>query len=149
MESFVNDPVESNEHGQASTAARLWSVLLTAALLLGAGAARAAEPTGAELFAKHCATCHGPEGEGGGPAASAMKVAPPNLRTLAKRSGGTFPHDAIAAYIDGREQVASHGDRLMPVWGDFLQRPEDKGSEAPVRARIEALVAFIELLQYR
>jgi hypothetical protein len=37
----------------------------------------------------------------------------------------------------------------MPVWGDFLQRPEDKGSEAPVRARIEALVAFIELLQYR
>jgi mono/diheme cytochrome c family protein len=149
MESLVADPMKSNAHRQAATAPWHWTVLLTVGLLLGAAGARAAEPTGAELFAKHCATCHGAEGEGGGPAASAMKVAPPNLRTLAKRSGGPFPHDAIAAYIDGREQVASHGDRLMPVWGDFLQRAEDKGSEAPVRARIEALVAFIELLQYR
>jgi hypothetical protein len=78
-----------------------------------------------------------------------MSVTMPNLRSLAKRNGGTFPRDAVAAYIDGREQIASHGDRLMPVWGDFLQRPEDKGSEAPVRARIDALIEFIERLQYR
>jgi len=119
------------------------------ALLLGAALVFAAEPSGDALFAKHCATCHGADGEGGGPAASAMKVTPPNLRTLTKRHGGTFPRDAIAAYIDGREPVTSHGDRLMPIWGDFLQRPEDKGADAPVRARIEALVDFIERLQYR
>jgi mono/diheme cytochrome c family protein len=119
------------------------------ALFLCAAVASAAEPSGDALFAKHCATCHGADGEGGGPAADAMKVTMPNLRTLAKRNGGTFPRDAVAAYIDGREQIASHGDRLMPVWGDFLQRAEDKGTEAPVRMRIEALVEFIERLQYR
>lgn len=119
------------------------------ALLLGAAVASAAEPGGDVLFAKHCAACHGMDGEGGGPVASAMKVTPPNLRTLTKRHGGTFPRDAVVAYIDGREQVAAHGDRLMPVWGDFLQRPEDQGLDAPVRARIDALVDFIERLQYR
>jgi len=124
-------------------------LLVPIALFLGATVASAAEPSGDALFAKHCATCHGVGGEGDGPAATAMKVTMPNLRSLAKRSGGAFPRDAVVAYIDGREQVASHGDRLMPVWGDFLQRPEDKGLDAPVRMRIEALVDFIERLQYR
>lgn len=124
-------------------------VTLSIALLLGAALAYAAEPAGDALFAKHCATCHGADGEGGGPAASAMKVTPPNLRTLAKRNGGTFPREAVANYIDGRKQVTSHGDRVMPIWGDFLQRPEDNGLDAPVKARIDALVDFIERLQYR
>jgi mono/diheme cytochrome c family protein len=123
------------------------ALLLTASSL--ASAAHAAEPQGDALFATHCATCHGADGEGGGPVASVMNVSMPNLRTLAKRNGGVFPRDAITAYIDGREQVASHGDRLMPIWGDFLQMPADKGNQEPVRARIAALVSFIERLQYR
>ena len=36
----------------------------------------------------------------------------------------------------------------MPVWGDFLQLPDDKGGDEPMRARIAAIVAFIERLQY-
>jgi mono/diheme cytochrome c family protein len=123
--------------------------LVAIGVFLGTTVASAAEPSGDALFAKHCATCHGTDGEGGGPAASAMKVTMPNLRSLAKRNGGVFPRDAVAAYIDGRQNAASHGDRLMPVWGDFLQRPEDKDSDAPVQARIDALVKFIERLQYR
>jgi len=144
----VNDRCDSHEY-RSRIASWAWPFLLTATSLLGAGAAAAAETDGGALFAKHCATCHGADGEGGGPVAAAMKVTMPNLRTLAKRNGGTFPRDAVAAYIDGRDQVASHGDRLMPVWGDFLQLPEDKGAEAPLRARIDALVQFIERLQYR
>ena len=123
--------------------------LLAGALLTTGTPARAAEPTGDELFARHCATCHGPAGEGDGPAANAMKIAPPNLRALAKGNGGQFPRDAIEAYIDGRKQVAAHGDRLMPIWGDFLQMPADKGDEEPMRRRIAALADFIERLQYR
>ena len=144
----MNDRSHSNAH-RARITSRACPILLTTALLLGAASAGAAEPTGDALFAKHCATCHGANGEGDGPVADVMKVAVPNLRTLAKRNGGTFPRDSVGAYIDGRSQVASHGDRLMPVWGDFLQRPEDKGSDAPVRMRIDALVQFIERLQYR
>jgi mono/diheme cytochrome c family protein len=123
--------------------------LLAGALLFGAAASRAAEPTGDQLFAAHCASCHGTDGEGGGPAANAIQITPPNLRTLAKRNGGRFPRDAVESYIDGRKQVEAHGDRLMPVWGDFLQMPSDKGSQEPVRQRIAALADFIERLQYR
>ena len=123
------------------------ALLLTAASL--ATVAHAAEPKGDALFATHCATCHGADGEGGGPVAGVMNIPMPNLRTLAKRNGGVFPADAVAAYIDGREQAASHGDRLMPVWGDFLQMPGDKNNPELVRGRIAALVTFIEQLQYR
>jgi hypothetical protein len=76
-----------------------------------------------------------------------MKVAPPNLRMLAKRNGGKFPRTAVEAYIDGTKQVASHGDRLMPIWGDFLQ--SDNKTQDPVRRRIASLADFIERLQYR
>jgi mono/diheme cytochrome c family protein len=122
--------------------------LVTASLLV-APMAQAAEPKGDALFARHCAACHGREGEGGGPVASVMNVTTPNLRTLAKRNGGVFPKEAVAAYIDGRKQVAAHGDRVMPVWGDLLQTLGDKNGEQDARARINALVAFIEQLQYR
>jgi mono/diheme cytochrome c family protein len=122
---------------------------LAGALLLGSAASRAAEPTGDQLFAVHCGACHGVAGEGDGPAASTLKINVPNLRTLAKRNGGTFPSEAVAAYIDGRNFIVSHGDHVMPVWGDFLQLPSDNGSDEPVRRRIAALVAFIERLQYR
>lgn len=123
--------------------------VLGGALLVCGAPLRAAEPAGDALFATHCATCHGAAGEGDGPAANAMKIAPPNLRALAKSNGGQFPRDAVEAYIDGRSLVDAHGDRLMPVWGDFLQMPADKGDQEPLRRRIAALVDFIERLQYR
>ena len=36
-----------------------------------------------------------------------MRVTVPNLRSIAMRNGGTFPADAVAAYIDGRESPAA------------------------------------------
>jgi mono/diheme cytochrome c family protein len=116
--------------------------------LLGS-VARAQEPTGASLFLTHCATCHGAEGEGGGPVASVMSISVPNLRAIAMRNGGVYPAGDVAAYIDGREQPAAHGSRTMPVWGDFLGAADAKNAEESVRTRIAALVSFIERLQYR
>jgi len=124
-------------------------ILPLATLVLAIGSAHAAEPTGAELFATHCASCHGDDGEGGGPVAAVMTITVPNLRTLSMRNGGTFPADAAAAYIDGREQRASHGSRTMPIWGDFLQAENAADGGNSERPRIAALVAFIERLQYR
>jgi mono/diheme cytochrome c family protein len=123
-------------------------VMFLATLALAIDIAHADEPTGAKLFATHCASCHGDDAEGGGPVASVMTITVPNLRTLSMRNDGVFPADAIAAYIDGREQRAAHGSRAMPIWGDVLQADDaaDGRSAAP---RIAALVAFIERLQYR
>lgn len=121
-----------------------------AALALATSVTQAAEkPSGRDLFVNHCAACHGTEGEGGGPVAAVMDVTPPNLRTLAQRSAGVFPRDAVQSYVDGREIKAAHGNRQMPIWGDVFRGPEQGTSQRRVRERIEALVDFIASLQYR
>lgn len=107
------------------------------------------EPDGAALYRNHCAACHGVDGEGGGPVAAVMNVTVPNLRTLAQRNRGAFPADTVTAYVDGREIKAAHGDRQMPVWGDVFRGPEQGTAERTVRARIAAIVEFIERMQYR
>ena len=124
------------------------ALLLAAALALGAPAAHAAEADGAPFYANHCAACHGARGEGDGPIAPLLTVTVPNLRELSKHNGGQFPVDAVKAYVDGRNPRPAHGNRAMPIWGDVLSAATD-GDEPVVTARITALVAFIEELQYR
>ena len=111
-----------------------------------------AEPdraSGADLYVNYCASCHGLQGEGDGPVAAVMQVNVPNLRTLAMRSDGEFPTDAVTAYVDGRQSPSSHGDRRMPIWGNVFQWNEGADSEDLARRRIEAVVEFIGELQYR
>jgi mono/diheme cytochrome c family protein len=122
--------------------------LLPAIATLASVAAAAAEPDGGKMFVNHCAACHGAMGEGDGPVAASMAISVPSLRTLAMRNGGAFPEDAVAAYIDGREPRAAHGQRQMPVWGDVFIVAE-RGEEDVVAARIKILVWFIAELQYR
>lgn len=125
------------------------ALVSTLGLLLHSGASFGATPAGDELYFNHCAACHGADGEGTGPVAAAMSVAMPNLRSLTQRSGGVFPADAVAAYIDGREMEAAHGDRQMPIWGDVFRGPEQGTSQRVVRRRVAALVEFVRTLQYR
>ena len=124
-------------------------IATAAALTLAASAARAADDTGARLFFNHCAACHGAAGEGDGPVAASMQATVPNLRTLAQCNRGVFPSEAVAAYVDGRELKAAHGDRQMPVWGDVFRGAEQGTAQRTVRRRIAALVEFIAALQYR
>ena len=39
--------------------------------------------SGAQMFKEYCAVCHGPGGKGDGPAATELKVPPPDLTALA------------------------------------------------------------------
>jgi mono/diheme cytochrome c family protein len=125
------------------------AAVATASLLVIASAHAAEDDLGARLFFNHCAACHGPQGEGDGPVAASMRVAVPNLRSLAMRSGGVFPADAVRTYIDGREAPAAHGDRQMPIWGDVFRGADQAASERTVRKRIDALVELIASMQYR
>jgi mono/diheme cytochrome c family protein len=118
------------------------------AIALGAPAF-AADDTGARLYFNNCAACHGDDGEGTGPVASSMNVTMPNLRTLAQRSGGAFPADAVAAYVDGRNMKAAHGDRQMPIWGEVFGGANQDAGERTIRRRIAAVVEFISMLQYQ
>jgi mono/diheme cytochrome c family protein len=99
---------------------------------------------GKDLFMQRCASCHGEDGKGTGPAAEALKHPPADLTKITLRRGGQFPRAEIMRFIDGERPVPAHGPRHMPVWGDVF-RNEKSDSEA--RMRIHSLTAFLESLQ--
>jgi mono/diheme cytochrome c family protein len=117
-------------------------------LLAACATTHTAAPTGEQVFATHCAACHGPGGRGDGPVAEAIAVPVPNLRALDARYGGEFPAQAVASYIDGRNLPDAHGTRQMPVWGLVFAATESivPGAEAPA-SRIDALLDFLRMIQ--
>ena len=104
---------------------------------------------GAQLFARHCASCHGATGVGDGPAARALARPPADLTHIAARRGGEFPDAEIAHWIDGRFDVPAHGSREMPIWGRKLADPiaEDASGEEVARGRIDLLVEYLKTIQ--
>lgn len=120
------------------------SMTASAAEVIGAGPAE---------FENRCAVCHGLEGRGDGPFAALLLHQPADLTRLAADNGGRFPADRVRRMIDGREAVASHGPREMPIWGRELLTEYQRSStgigapETYVRTRIEALVDYLRGLQ--
>jgi len=106
-----------------------------------------AKDVGSQLFRAHCATCHGPTGRGDGPMADQLRRAPPDLTKYSARNGGVFPRERVYRIVDGRD-VPSHGERDMPVWGDVFKKTE-RGPASDVKARIEAIVRYLEGIQER
>jgi mono/diheme cytochrome c family protein len=104
-------------------------------------------PDGTELFGTFCASCHGANGTGDGVMAGQLKRDPPDLTALQVRNRGTFPAPLLKRIIDGRE-IAAHGNRTMPIWGDVFMRQEDGGRDAAA-ARVEALIEHIRRIQRR
>lgn len=101
---------------------------------------------GAQIFRSYCASCHGTDGRGQGPAAGALKHPPPDLTLIARRNGGRFPRDRVKAMIAGKEQtISAHGSREMPVWGPVfheVERDEDWGE-----VRLDNVTTFVQSLQ--
>ena len=102
---------------------------------------------GEQLFRSFCTACHGADAKGHGPAASALKTAPADLTTIAKRNRGIFPAEAVARYVaNGEPTIAAHGSKEMPVWGpNFVAL--SPGSYKPISERIDAVVAYVESIQ--
>lgn len=88
-------------------------------------ASAAPERTGAAIFREYCATCHGVNARGNGPAAPAFKQRPPDLTRLAVRHKG-FPRAAVEKMILGDDPLQpAHGSREMPVWGPTFRKSPD------------------------
>jgi mono/diheme cytochrome c family protein len=104
---------------------------------------------GSQLFRAHCASCHGTSARGDGPVAGALRKMPPDLTKYTMRNGGVFPRERVYRIVDGRD-VAAHGDREMPVWGDiFKQAQRGASPDDAVKARIDAIVRYLEAVQER
>jgi len=104
---------------------------------------------GADIFRMYCASCHGASARGDGPLADAMRRRPPNLTELRKRNNNAFSSELVYRIIDGREKVRGHGGPDMPVWGDAFSRSLEGTGEDAIRARIQALVDYLESIQAR
>jgi len=104
--------------------------------------------TGSQLFRTYCASCHGATAQGNGPLADSLRHTPPDLTTYTARNGGVFPGERVRRIIDGRD-VAAHGDRVMPVWGDAFKSRPGGYSEESVAARIAAILRYLEGIQVR
>ena len=103
--------------------------------------------SGRDLFATYCASCHGVSGRGNGPAAEELRRRPADLTQFAKQNGGIFNAARMHSIVDGRA-VKAHGTMEMPVWGDAFKWREGL-PEAAIKARIEALVRYLETIQER
>jgi mono/diheme cytochrome c family protein len=102
--------------------------------------------SGKEMFNSYCAVCHGKDGKGNGPAASAMKAVPTDLTGLARSNGGKYPASHVAAVLRGQAITPAHGSQDMPVWGSLFSSIS-QGHEGQVQQRITNLVTYIEGLQ--
>lgn len=111
-------------------------------------APRTSATSGKEMYLAYCATCHGKEGKGDGPVASALKVPPANLTTLSKRNNGKFPSVQVVNAITGRGGVRAHGSKEMPVWGPIFMTMEHQ-HQSEVRLRVANLADYIKSLQQK
>lgn len=128
-----------------------------ALLIGGAGAAYAQQKQldlGKREYDANCASCHGLKGKGDGPYKPFLTKSPTDLSTLSKRNAGIYPFSSVYAIIDGRQDVAAHGPRDMPVWGlDYSLKAVEAyldvpySPEAYVRTRVLALTEYISRLQ--
>lgn len=102
--------------------------------------------SGKEMFMSYCASCHGKDAKGDGPAADSLKTPPANLTTLAKRNGGKYPSDRVTTILRGQAKLVPHGDQEMPVWGRVFWKMSS-GHEEVVQQRISNLNRYLESLQ--
>ena len=107
---------------------------------------RADITSGKNMFVNYCASCHGVDGKGNGPAAVALKPAPTDLTTLAKANGGKYPAAFVSAVLKfGRNPVA-HGSSEMPVWGSRFKMI-DPNQDPTGQQHVDDVVAYIGSLQ--
>jgi len=102
--------------------------------------------SGKEMFMSYCASCHGKDAKGDGPAAAALKQLPADLTTLAKRNGGKYPSDKVTSVLRGQDKLVAHGDQEMPVWGTVFWRMS-QGHEEQLTLRIANLNKYLASLQ--
>ena len=120
-------------------------MLVALVSLLRDGWARQARSTsaGAVLYRRYCAACHGVEGRGDGPAASALSPRPPDLARLESSISD------LVRQIDGSRTVRAHGSAAMPVWGEVFEQSliDEPHRRRTALLHVQALADYIYRLR--
>jgi mono/diheme cytochrome c family protein len=125
--------------------ALLAACLGLSATTLATGQAKDTNARGRQLYLQHCASCHGANGKGGGPAAASLKVLLSDLTTLQRREG-KFNAPKVQNIISGEMDVLGHGSEDMPVWGRIFRRSKGPGGAG---LDIYALSKYLESIQQK
>ena len=110
-------------------------------------AAAAAIERGRVSYGQYCASCHGLNGKGEGPAVAATSRNAPDLTVMEKRFG-IFLGAQLESAIRGTDPIVAHGSPGMMLWAAILRRDAAKG-RADGDTRIADLIAFIESMQQK
>jgi mono/diheme cytochrome c family protein len=98
------------------------------------------------MYTSYCAPCHGVDGRGSGPVASALKQQPTDLTVLAKNNGGKFPSSHIATVLEYGSELPVHGTAQMPVWGPMLGKMDQRHPDQRL-LRISNLSEYLRSMQ--
>ena len=101
---------------------------------------------GAVVYVRYCVSCHGKDARGDGPLAADLRVAVPDMTTLASRNGGRFPEERVRRIIESGELLRGHGTPDMPAWGDAFKKTEGTDARTPQEA-IRNLTQYLWSLQ--
>jgi mono/diheme cytochrome c family protein len=102
--------------------------------------------SGKQMFTQYCAACHGVDGKGNGPAATALKQKPVDLTLLSKDNGGKYPEDHVVSVLRFGSEMPAHGSKDMPIWGPVL-RSLNHGSEIEEQQRISNITRYLKTIQ--
>jgi len=104
--------------------------------------------SGKQMYASYCAPCHGTDGKGQGPVASALKTPPPDLTLLSRTNHGKFPDTHIVSVLQNGAEISSHGTAEMPVWGPILGKMNQTSPQDRL-LRISNLSRYLESIQMK
>ena len=103
---------------------------------------------GKQMYTNYCAPCHGTDGRGSGPAASALRTQPTDLTMLAKNNRGKFPDTHVIVVLQFGPEVPAHGSAAMPVWGPILGNM-NRTNFQDKQLRISNLTHYLQSIQDR
>ncbi len=109
---------------------------------------RTSPTDGKQMYNGYCAPCHGLDGKGNGPAATALKAPPTDLTALSKNNHGKYPDAHIVSVLRFGSELTAHGSADMPVWGPILGRMNQVNSQDK-QLRISNLSRYIESMQVK
>jgi mono/diheme cytochrome c family protein len=120
-------------------------VIIGVLLSARAAATEPAPPAGELLFRQYCASCHGLQGRGDGPAGGALCPPPPDLT----RVRSEVPE--LMRQIDGGRTIRAHGTSAMPVWGEVFEQSliDQPHKRRTALLQVKTLAEYVRSLQRR
>ncbi len=105
--------------------------------------------SGKGMYVAYCASCHGVDAMGHGPAAIALKTPPTDLTMFARKNKGTYPASDVYEIIvsSGTNLIPAHGSAEMPVWGPLFASLSTGSTRNGVAMRAGNIVDYLKTIQ--